>query len=178
MTFGYKENLPPEILSSQFNIQENPTVNSVVATVLATDPDAGQSLSYRFTSNSGPFSVDQVTGQIRYTGNGPWDFEATKELNVEVEVRDSLPIPGTTKKLIKLVNLDRNEAPSVQNANFTIDENSPSGTVVGTVTASDPDAGVNGQLVFQLGVGAPAVAFSIDENTGRITVASATLFGF
>ncbi|MFM8400402.1 MAG: hypothetical protein ACKOAH_21435, partial [Pirellula sp.] len=33
VTFGYKENLPPEILSTQFNIQENPAVNSVVATV-------------------------------------------------------------------------------------------------------------------------------------------------
>ena len=178
VTFGYKENLPPEILSTQFNIQENPTVNSVVATVLATDPDANQSLTYRFTSNSGPFSIDQVTGQIRYTGNGLWDFETTKELNVQVEVRDSLPIPGTTRKFIKLVNLDRNEAPTAQNANFTIDENSPAGTLVGTVTASDPDAGINGQLVFQLGVGAPVGAFSIDENTGRITVASSTLLDY
>jgi hypothetical protein len=178
VTFGYKENLPPEILSTQFNIQENPAVNAVVATVLATDPDAGQSLSYRFTSNPGPFSIDQVTGQIRYTGNGAWDFETTKELNVQVEVRDSLPIPGTTRKFIKLVNLDRNEAPTAQNANFTIDENSPAGTIVGTVIASDPDAGVNGQLVFQFGVGAPVGAFSIDENTGRITVASPALLDF
>jgi hypothetical protein len=69
LTFGYKQNLPPEILSSQFNIQENPAANSVVATVLASDPDAGQSLTYRFTSNSGPFSIDQITGEIRYTGN-------------------------------------------------------------------------------------------------------------
>lgn len=178
VTFGYKENLPPEILSSQFNIQENPTVNSVVATVLASDPDANQSLTYRFTSNSGPFSIDQVTGQIRYTGNGPWDFETTKELNVQVEVRDSLAIPGTTRKFIKLVNLDRNEAPTAQNANFTIDENSPAGTLVGTVTGSDPDAGINGQLVYQFGVGAPIGAFSIDENTGRITVASPTLLDY
>jgi hypothetical protein len=178
VTFGYKDNLPPEILSTQFNIPENPAVNSVVATVLASDPDAGQSLTYRFTSNSGPFSIDQITGEIRYTGNGPWNFETTKELNVEVEVRDSLAIPGTTRKFIKLVNLDRNEAPSAQDANFTIDENAPAGTIVGTVVGSDPDAGVNGQIVFQLGVGAPTGAFSIDENTGRITVASPTLLDF
>ncbi len=178
VTFGYKTNLPPEILSSQFNVPENPTVNSVVATVLASDPDAGQSLSYRFTSNSGPFSIDSVTGEIRYTGNGAWDYETTKELNIEVEVRDSLAIPGSTKKFIKLVNLDRNEAPSVQGANFTIDENSPAGTVVGSVVGSDPDAGVNGQLVYQFGLGAPAGAFSIDENTGRITVASPDLLDY
>ncbi|MFM8400723.1 MAG: cadherin domain-containing protein, partial [Pirellula sp.] len=126
----------------------------------------------------GPFRIDQVTGQIRYTGNGPWDFETTKELNVQVEVRDSLAIPGTTRKFIKLVNLDRNEAPTAQNANFTIDENSPAGTIVRTVTASDPDAGINGQLVFQFGVGAPLGAFNIDENTGRITVASPTLLDY
>ncbi|MFM8573640.1 MAG: cadherin domain-containing protein [Pirellula sp.] len=178
ITFGYKDNLPPEILSSQFNIPENPATNAVVATVLASDPDAGQSLSYRFTTNSGPFSIDQVTGEIRYTGNGAWDYETTRELNVQVEVRDSLPIPGTVRKFIKLVNLDRNESPSLQGANFTIDENAPSGTVVGTVTGSDPDAGINGQLIYQLGVGAPAGTFSIDETTGRITVASPDLLDF
>lgn len=178
ITFGYKNNLPPEILSTQFNIPENPAVNSVVATVLATDPDAGQSLTYRFTTNSGPFSIDQITGEIRYTGNGAWNFETTKELNLEVEVRDSLAIPGTARKFIKLVNLDRNEAPTGQDASFTIDENSPAGTVVGTVTGTDPDAGVNGQLVYQFGIGAPVGTFSIDENTGRITVASPNLLDY
>ena len=178
LTFGYKQNLPPEVLSSQFNIQENPTPNSVVATVLASDPDAGQSLTYRFTSNAGPFSIDQVTGEIRYTGNAPWDFETTKELNIEVEVRDSLAIPGSARKFIKLVNLDRNEAPSAQNSNATIDENAPIGTVVATVIASDPDAGINGQLLYQLGAGAPAGMFSIDENTGRISVASPALLDY
>ena len=53
LVFGYKQNLPPEIQSTQFNVAENPATNAVVATVLATDPDAGQTLTYRFTSNSG-----------------------------------------------------------------------------------------------------------------------------
>jgi len=67
ITLGYKTNLLPEIQSSQFNIPENPPLNTVLATVLATDPDEGQTLTYRFSSNPGPFSIDVLTGQIRYT---------------------------------------------------------------------------------------------------------------
>ncbi len=178
VSFGFQLNLPPEIQSSQFNIPENPPVNSVVATVLATDPDAGQTLTYRFSSNPGPFSIDVLTGEIKYTGNGAWDYETTRELNVEVEVRDSQSIPGVTKKFIKLVNLDRNEAPSIQASTYTIDENSPPGTLVGTIIATDPDAGVNGQLTYALGATAPAGVFTIDENNGQLRVLASAMLDY
>lgn len=178
VTFAYKDNLPPEIFSSQFNVPENPAINSIVASVLASDPDAGQTLNYRFTTNPGPFSIDQFTGEIRYTGSSAWDYEAIKEKNIEVEVRDSLSIPGTVKKFIKLVNIDLNEPPSVPDASFTIDENAIAGTIVGKVTGTDPDAGNNGQITYQLGAGAPTGAFAIDENTGTISVASPELLDY
>ncbi len=178
ITLGYKTNLLPDIQSTQFNIPENPPLNTVLATVLATDPDEGQTLTYRFSSNPGPFSIDVLTGQIRYTGNGAWDYETTRELNAEVEVRDSLSIPGVTRKTIKLVNLDRNEAPSVESSTFTIDENSPPSTLVGSVVASDPDAGVNGQLSYFLGATAPAGVFTIDESTGQLRVFASAMLDY
>ena len=63
-----------------------------------------------------------------------------------------------------------NSPPVVDNANFSIDENSVAGTAVGVVTASDPD----GQdVTFAITAGNGGGEFAIDPATGELTVAGA-----
>ena len=60
---------------------------------------------------------------------------------------------------------------------FTVDENSAVDTAVGTVVATDADAGANALLVYTLdafSVG-DAAHFKIDSATGEISVAQASL---
>ncbi len=59
-----------------------------------------------------------------------------------------------------------NDPPSVSSATFSVAENSANGTVVGTVTASDPDAGTT--LTYSLS-GSDASPFLIN-GSGQITV--------
>ncbi len=68
-----------------------------------------------------------------------------------------------------------NLAPTANDATFTLAENSPNGTVVGTVTATDP--GVD-TLAFSIVGGTGAAAFAINSTTGQITVANAALLDF
>ena len=69
-----------------------------------------------------------------------------------------------------------NEAPVVIPATLSIAENSPHNTSVGTVTASDPDAGQT--LFFSITGGNTNSAFSIDGTTGEITVNNSSQLDF
>ncbi len=60
-----------------------------------------------------------------------------------------------------------NRAPLIENQSFTIDERSEAGTLVGQVVASDPD---NDALTFSILSGNDGGAFTIDAETGDITV--------
>jgi len=60
-----------------------------------------------------------------------------------------------------------NDAPTIEDATFTIAENSPNGTSVGTVVASDPN--VRDTLSYSITSGNTGNAFAI-SSTGQITV--------
>ncbi len=62
-----------------------------------------------------------------------------------------------------------NHPPVINDQSFEIDKKSPAGTVVGTIVASDPDAGQT--LNFSIVSGNTGDAFAIDSITGVLTVA-------
>lgn len=71
---------------------------------------------------------------------------------------------------------DNNQAPVINDQTFSVNENSAKGTVVGTVTASDPD---NWQaLAFSITAGNTNGAFTIDSYSGIITVADSTALDY
>ncbi|MEM7395245.1 MAG: cadherin repeat domain-containing protein, partial [Verrucomicrobiota bacterium] len=60
-----------------------------------------------------------------------------------------------------------NAAPAIANQSFSIDENSPTGTLVGVVAASDGDSNT---ITYAITGGNVDNAFSIDPATGTLTV--------
>ncbi|WP_284037023.1 metallophosphoesterase [Neobacillus sp. 114] len=64
-----------------------------------------------------------------------------------------------------------NNAPTADDASFTIDEKTANGTVVGAVKASDADGDA---LTYKISSGNNEGTFAINEKTGEITVADAT----
>ena len=182
-----------------FAIDENQPVGTVVGAVTASDPDdaglAYGQLRYYFrvgnlqswtasaTSGDGRYAIDAVTGVISV--NSALDYEAgAPSLNYTVLVRDNEGEAGylqdTTTVTIGITNV--NEAPTATDGlSFAIDENEPVGTVVGTVTASDPDGlGAEfGQLRYFFLDGSSASNMSsdgryvIDAVTGVISTSSA-----
>ncbi len=71
--------------------------------------------------------------------------------------------------------IDFVEGPHIDDQNFSVDENSAASTVVGTVSATDPEGG---DVTFEIIAGNTSSAFAIDENSGQITVANATPLDF
>lgn len=69
-----------------------------------------------------------------------------------------------------------NHAPIASDAAFQLAENSVAGTIVGTVSASDVDAGQS--LTFQITSGNSSNAFAIDAASGQITVSNSAALDF
>ena len=132
-------NETPTIGEQSFTVDENMALNSVVGSVASSDPDAGEVLSYAITAGNegGAFSIGAGTGQV--TVQSALDFEALNTYSLTVSVTDRGLLSDSAAVSVGLT--DINEAPTVSDQGFTVAENAAPGTVVGTVIASDPDAG-------------------------------------
>ena len=168
-----------------FTLPENSPNSTQLGIVTATDVDAGDTLSYAITAgNSDPdgngnlaFDIDSTTGQITVNDSGDLDYESTHQFDLEVTVTDTASLSDTKPVTITLTNLDDpgvNERPEAQDATFTLPENSPTSTAVGTVTATDIDAGDALTYAITGGNSNPDgdsnLAFAINSNTGKIAV--------
>ncbi|WP_442511291.1 VCBS domain-containing protein [Novipirellula sp. SH528] len=81
---------------------------------------------------------------------------------------------STSDLTIKVVG--RNDAPTANADTFTVDENSPNMTIVGSVDASDVDNG--NSIAYSIVGGNIGGAFVIDSGTGKITVANSSALDF
>ncbi len=173
--FGFRSNLPPVIQTSSITIPENPEVGTEVGQVVASDPDSGQTLTYQFLNFAGPFAIDSATGAVTVADSSTWDFETTPPLTVVVKVTDSFDTPAFSTRTITISPLDENEPPVLSIQDLNVPENSPVGTVVGQVVATDQDAGDAGKLFYSIAAGGPSNIFSIDAADGTLRVISNTL---
>jgi VCBS repeat-containing protein len=173
------------IFSQQdFKIAENSASGTAVDTVTATDSDVGDTLIYTITAgNSDPdsdsnlaFAINPNTGTITVNDSGDLDYETTPQFNLEVKVTDAGGLSDTGVITVALTNVDEpvNERPEALDATFTLPVNSPTSTAIGTVTATDVDAGDTLTYAITAGNSNPDgdsnLAFTINPTTGVIIV--------
>jgi hypothetical protein len=169
-------NEAPTASDAAFSVAENSATGTVIGSAMASDPDAGDTLTYAITGGdpSGASAIDAATGEITVGDASRLDFETTPVFNLTVSVTDS---GGLTDTAAVTVNVkDVNEAPTAGSASFSVAEDSANGTVVGGVSAGDPDAGDT--LSYAITGGDPGGLFAIDATTGEITVADRSQLDF
>jgi len=170
-------NRPPVADDAAFAVDENATQGTAVGTVAATDPDAGQTLSYAITggngSGGGAFAINNSTGAITVADPLQLDRETVAQFGLTVEVTDD-GTPAMSDTATVTINLnDVNEFdPALGDATFSLPENSANGTAVGTLGANDDDA--THTFSYSITAGNGSGAFAIDPASGQITVADAT----
>lgn len=174
---GYHEyqaatNNPPVIQNQSFSVPENSVNSTVVGQIVASDPNAGQTLTYAITSGNagGAFAINPSTGVLTVADSQLLNFETTPQFTMQVTVTDNLNASSSANVTISLQ--DVNEQPSSGDQGFNIDENAANGTLVGTILASDPDQ--NQVLSYFITSGNTNNAFSINSQTGEICVASSS----
>jgi VCBS repeat-containing protein len=159
---------PGALALSASEVAEHATGGTVVGTVSASDPDAGDQLTYSLTNDAGGrFAVDPNTGVITVAPGAALDHESAAQHSIDVEVTDAGGLKATRSFAIGVT--DVNEAPTAVDLDGSeVAEDATEGMVVGTVSASDPDTG--DALTYALTDDADG-RFTIDPDTGVITVA-------
>ncbi|MGH6762546.1 MAG: carbohydrate-binding protein [Phyllobacterium sp.] len=135
------ENSVPEISSeSGFSVSENSTI---IGAITATD-DNGDTLSYALSgADAGLLSIDE-NGVISLNAaadfENPADADGDGVLNATVTVSDGT---ASVTQYISITITNENEAPELitLTGDPSFAENAAGGTVIGVVSASDPDAG-------------------------------------
>uniref|UniRef100_UPI00374E7FD7 cadherin domain-containing protein n=1 Tax=Vibrio cholerae TaxID=666 RepID=UPI00374E7FD7 len=163
----------------RFSYNENSSDSTVIGTVTATDPE-GKAVTYSIVSGdtNGWFEIDADTGVITLTPAGVAavanDFEALANVhNLVVGASDGV---NTTTINVKLTELDVNEGPEFtppageSSYSFSYNENSSDSTVIGTVTATDPEGKA---VTYSIVSGDTNGWFEIDADTGVITLTPA-----
>ena len=141
-----------------------------VYTAVATDADAGATLTYSLTgTDAALFDINATTGAVTFKSSpnyeAPADAGGNNVYDVTVVASDGTNI--TTKDVaISVTNV--NEAPTVTSAATASFAENGSGTVY-TAAATDPDAGTT--LTYSIS-GADAALFNIDSVTGAVTFKS------
>gem|GEM_PF-3464797 len=130
---------PTDIALSGTTIAENQPANTIIGTLSATDPDAGETHTYSITSVDGvPSTLFNISGTSLRSGVA-FNFEAKSSYLVLIRVTDKDALFFEEAFTITITNV--NEAPTdISLTANTIPENSPVNTVIGTLSASDPDA--------------------------------------
>ena len=158
----------PVVNDQSFSIDENSSIGTSIGIVVASD--IGQALIYSITdgNNGNVFAIDTSSGELTVNEVSTLNYEGSTGYTLTVKVADEATGTLSDSATITIDVNDINEAPITQDQSFSIDENSSNGTSVGTVTASDVDAG---QIIgYSITGGNTGNAFAIDAATGEITV--------
>jgi hypothetical protein len=132
---------PTDISLSASAIPENQSSNTVVGTLSSSDPDAGDSFVYSLVSGTG--STDNASFNI--SGNNlrtssSFNYESKSSYSIRIRTTDALGL--NVEKAFVITVTDVNEAPTdISLSNSTIAEGLPIGSLVGTFSSTDPDAG-------------------------------------
>lgn len=158
-------NEAPVMAGQSMNVNDTATNGDPVGTVTATDPES-QALTYAIIAgnNDGIFAIDANTGAVTVADGSQWG-SAPPSYSLTVEASDGT---NTTTAALTITLNEINDAPVVNNQSFSIDENRPNGSPVGTVAATDADGNA---LSYAITAGNGDGIFTIDANSGAITIA-------
>ena len=133
--------------------------------VSATDPDAGDTLTYAIAGDAALFEIDAASGALSYIGPGE-DYESEPNLyEFTVTVTDRGGLSATAAVSVEI--LDVNEAPAFEFESYAFElaENRIGPVALGTLTATDPDAGDT--VTYGIAAGDTAL-FAIDAASGAL----------
>jgi len=154
-------NSPPIVDDQSFSVAENSVNGTLVGTVVASDPDAGQSLSFAITGDA--FSIDNA-GQLRVANVGALNFETMPSFALTVQVTDnaSPPLSDTATITVGLVNVVE-QAPVITGIH---------------IDTGIPGDGITRDRTLQVyGTSEPGMTIKVYRNSGMWQIGTTTASG-
>ncbi len=171
-------NESPSMDDQSFSIQENASNGEVVGVVEATDPDAGQSLTFEILegNDDGTFEINGSSGEIIVNDNSGLSSSQNPSYELLVRVTDDGEGNLSAEAIIEVLVLEVNQPPVIEDQDFDLEENSPDGAEVGYIMATDPNQGQ--VLTFSIVSGNTDNTFTLEASTGLLTVANNDVLNF
>ncbi|MFM9961234.1 MAG: beta strand repeat-containing protein [Planctomycetaceae bacterium] len=168
-------NEAPSIGPASGSIWENLALGASLGIPNTGDPDAGDTRTISIVSGNtdGAFGIHPTTGAVIVANPAAIDFETHPSFTLGLRVTDAGGLTGDATWIVNLI--DRNDIPTINTATFSLAENTPNGTVVGTIVANDQDAGDT--KTFQLGNDNLSGVFAINSS-GVLTVANSSILNY
>ncbi|MGV6818004.1 MAG: tandem-95 repeat protein [Thiotrichales bacterium] len=174
------DNAPVITAAQSFSISELAANNTSLGNVAATDADTATTLSaWTITAGNtdGIFAIDPASGELTIADNTHLDFDTTPSYTLSLTVSDGTNTSAVETVVVSVADENDNAPVISAEQQFSVNESAASGTVVGTISASDVDTGT---LLsdWRIVSGNSAGIFSIDAATGEITVTDPTALDF
>ena len=118
--------------------------------------------------------MNASTGVLSVTDSTSLDYETTPVFSLLVQASDGA-LSDSATVIINLIDVEENVAPTITAATFTLAENSSTGTVVGTIGASDTDGDT---LAYAILTGNTDQAFDLNVSTGVLSVTDSTALDY
>nr|XP_046175211.1 protocadherin gamma-C5-like isoform X40 [Oncorhynchus gorbuscha] len=150
------DNSPEIILKSQPSpVSEDAPVGTVIALISAKDVDSGDNGKVNLNIAPGlPFKLKpSVSNNYALVTDTSLDREKNPDYTVEIKASDSGTPSLTSRKTIHVRILDVNDNPPVfSQPSYTVyvRENNAAGSIMGSVSASDPDIGENAKISYSI----------------------------
>ncbi|RDY61970.1 DUF1566 domain-containing protein [Flagellimonas nanhaiensis] len=163
---GTTDEIVIEVQDFTLTIDENPSNGESLGSIEAT---GSNSLSFSITEQtpSGALTINEDTGDLTIADASLFDFETNPMITATVAV------VGATETASITINLNNLDELGVQDLIVDIDENPTNGDLIGTVQVNG-----NGASSFNIDSQTPTGALAIDQSSGELTVADASVFDF
>nr|XP_049609975.1 protocadherin gamma-C5 isoform X12 [Syngnathus scovelli] len=150
------DNAPEIVLTSKPSpVREDALRGTMVALISVKDIDSGNNSKVTLQLPKGlPFSLKpSFSNNYALITNGALDRESVSEYNFEITATDAGSPPLSSKKMITVSITDVNDNPpqfSQSSYNVYLKENGVAGSILYSVSASDPDAGENAKVSYSI----------------------------
>ena len=172
--------------AASVEVDENTDTGTIVYTATASDSE-GESLSYAIVSGSDIGDFQSITsagnqGKIQFAASpdfeSPADADGDNAYELTISVSDGSTDAVTQAITIVVTDVNDNTPVITANQSFAnVSEDSAAGTELGTVVATDADAGTTFQS-WTITDGNSAGDFAIDQASGVLSVASGASLDF
>ncbi|XP_068596836.1 protocadherin alpha-4-like [Brachionichthys hirsutus] len=135
------------------SVKEDASIGTAVALVSVSDKDSGKNgIMTCKVSNDVPFKLESnYKNYYSLVVDGPLDRERTSQYNISITAVDEGNTPLSSTSVIHVHVSDVNDNPPAfpeSSINVYVNENSPTGVIIKSVTATDADVDQNSQVSY------------------------------